>query len=330
MNLANRLRVLDWHRTHPELAATKVEAPLILVGMPRSGTTALSHLLAADPDNRSLLAWEATESIPPPTTGDVPDRSPLRARPRTRRAPPSCSTPSSRRSTTTSPTTRWSARCCTRSTSRASSTPPCSTSRRTTSGCSRRRGRARSGTTEQVLQVLQSECPGRWQLKSPQYGLLLDELFDDLSGRAARRHAPRPGEDRGVDVQPAALPHRHLHQRRPHRVHRRALAGRRSRRCSTARWKPATGSVRTSFFDVAYADIVRDPVSGGGLDLPSASGSSGTTTRRSTSVASTPPTRSTSTARTPIHSPRWAVERGTLDERFARYMARYDVPKEDA
>ena len=37
-------------------------------GMPRSGTTALSHLLAADPDNRSLLAWEANESIPPPTT----------------------------------------------------------------------------------------------------------------------------------------------------------------------------------------------------------------------------------------------------------------------
>ncbi|HEY3672583.1 MAG TPA: sulfotransferase, partial [Acidimicrobiia bacterium] len=67
MNLANRLRVLEWHRTHPELATTTVEAPLVLVGMPRSGTTALSHLLAADPDNRSLLAWEATESIPPPT-----------------------------------------------------------------------------------------------------------------------------------------------------------------------------------------------------------------------------------------------------------------------
>ena len=72
-NLANRLRVHDWHRTHPELAATKVEAPLILVGMPRSGTTALSHLLAADPDNRSLLAWEANESIPPPTTATYQD-----------------------------------------------------------------------------------------------------------------------------------------------------------------------------------------------------------------------------------------------------------------
>src|SRR5262249_53900633 len=59
MYLANRLRVREWHRTHPSLITAPVSAPLILVGMPRSGTTALSHLLAADPDNRSLLGWEA-------------------------------------------------------------------------------------------------------------------------------------------------------------------------------------------------------------------------------------------------------------------------------
>ena len=35
MNLANRLQVLEWHRTHPDLASTRVEAPLVLVGMPR-------------------------------------------------------------------------------------------------------------------------------------------------------------------------------------------------------------------------------------------------------------------------------------------------------
>ena len=48
-------------------------APLILVGMPRSGTTALSHLLAADPDNRSLLGWEANESVPPPSRSTYHD-----------------------------------------------------------------------------------------------------------------------------------------------------------------------------------------------------------------------------------------------------------------
>ncbi len=64
--LVNRLQVNDWHHSHPELASTPVEAPVFLIGLPRTGTTALSHLLSADPANRSLLAWEARESVPPP------------------------------------------------------------------------------------------------------------------------------------------------------------------------------------------------------------------------------------------------------------------------
>ena len=66
--LINRLRVTDWHAQQPELASTSVEAPIFLIGLPRSGTTALSHLLSVDPAMRSLLAWEANESVPPPTT----------------------------------------------------------------------------------------------------------------------------------------------------------------------------------------------------------------------------------------------------------------------
>ncbi|HUP73263.1 MAG TPA: sulfotransferase [Acidimicrobiales bacterium] len=64
--LTNRLRVTDWCRHHPEVERQTVEAPLFILGLPRTGTTALSHLLAADRSNRSLLAWEANESIPPP------------------------------------------------------------------------------------------------------------------------------------------------------------------------------------------------------------------------------------------------------------------------
>ena len=65
--LTNRLRVTDWCRRHPEVERQEVETPLFILGLPRTGTTALSHLLAADRTNRSLLAWEANESIPPPT-----------------------------------------------------------------------------------------------------------------------------------------------------------------------------------------------------------------------------------------------------------------------
>ena len=67
-NLINRLRVVDHHATHPELASTDVVSPIFLIGLPRTGTTALSHLLSVDPDNRSLLGWEINESVPPPTT----------------------------------------------------------------------------------------------------------------------------------------------------------------------------------------------------------------------------------------------------------------------
>jgi hypothetical protein len=66
-SLRNRLRVTGWHAQHPDLSRTPVEAPIFIVGLSRTGTTALSHLLARDPANRSLLMWEATDSVPPPS-----------------------------------------------------------------------------------------------------------------------------------------------------------------------------------------------------------------------------------------------------------------------
>lgn len=66
--LANRLEVVDWHRRHPELAATAVTRPLVVLGLPRTGTTFLSYLLDCDPGNRSLMRWESARSLPPPRT----------------------------------------------------------------------------------------------------------------------------------------------------------------------------------------------------------------------------------------------------------------------
>ncbi len=64
--LTTRLLVEDWYAKHPELNAERIERPIFIVGMSRSGTTALSHLLARDPANRSLLGWEAAAPVPPP------------------------------------------------------------------------------------------------------------------------------------------------------------------------------------------------------------------------------------------------------------------------
>lgn len=64
--LTTRLRVEDWLARHPEVEQEQIDAPVFIVGMSRSGTSALSHLLARDPANRSLLGWEATAPVPPP------------------------------------------------------------------------------------------------------------------------------------------------------------------------------------------------------------------------------------------------------------------------
>jgi hypothetical protein len=64
--LENRLELYDWHGQHPEIAAERVEAPVVIVGLWRTGTTILSYLLAQDPDSRSLRRWEASIPCPPP------------------------------------------------------------------------------------------------------------------------------------------------------------------------------------------------------------------------------------------------------------------------
>jgi hypothetical protein len=66
--LGQRLQVEDWYRRHPEIDDEAIEAPLIGLGLPRTGSTALSMLLAQDPDVRYLRRWESSQPCPPPST----------------------------------------------------------------------------------------------------------------------------------------------------------------------------------------------------------------------------------------------------------------------
>ena len=63
--LWNRLRVVDYIKQHPEVAQERVERPLVILGLPRTGTSLASYLLDQDPRRRSLLTWEAADSVPP-------------------------------------------------------------------------------------------------------------------------------------------------------------------------------------------------------------------------------------------------------------------------
>jgi len=66
-NLANRLRLVDWRKRHPDIEKQEIREPLFIIGLPRTGTTILHALLEQDPVNRSPLFWEVQFPVPPAT-----------------------------------------------------------------------------------------------------------------------------------------------------------------------------------------------------------------------------------------------------------------------
>lgn len=69
--LATRLKVNAYLKQRPELLKRPIERPVFVFGVPRTGTTLLSNLLAADPQRRSPLTWEIDDPVPPPTSATL-------------------------------------------------------------------------------------------------------------------------------------------------------------------------------------------------------------------------------------------------------------------
>jgi hypothetical protein len=61
--LKNRLKVEALVARHPEITRVPIRAPIVVVGLPRTGTTHLHNLMAADPALRSLPYWESLEPV---------------------------------------------------------------------------------------------------------------------------------------------------------------------------------------------------------------------------------------------------------------------------
>jgi hypothetical protein len=73
--LRNRLRVQHALTEHPEICDVEIAAPIVIAGLPRTGTTHLHNLMSADPALRSLPYWESLEPLPPAgEEGDGPRR----------------------------------------------------------------------------------------------------------------------------------------------------------------------------------------------------------------------------------------------------------------
>ncbi len=62
--MANRLRIEDLVKRHPEILDVQIDRPIIIAGLPRSGTTHLVNWLARDERLRSLTLWESEEPVP--------------------------------------------------------------------------------------------------------------------------------------------------------------------------------------------------------------------------------------------------------------------------
>ncbi len=72
-HLSTRLRIHATYREHPDIAEQAIETPIFIIGLPRTGTTALSNLLHADPAIRSLRMWESSSPVPPPESATEND-----------------------------------------------------------------------------------------------------------------------------------------------------------------------------------------------------------------------------------------------------------------
>ncbi len=66
--LINRLAIEKTYNEHPEINDQIIQGPIFVIGLPRTGTTALSQLVTADPQMRSLRGWESARPVPPPET----------------------------------------------------------------------------------------------------------------------------------------------------------------------------------------------------------------------------------------------------------------------
>lgn len=73
--VATRLRVENIVKRHPEILDIEIDRPIIVAGLPRSGTTHLLGLLSADTRLRSLPWWEAIAPVPAPDEAPTPEIS---------------------------------------------------------------------------------------------------------------------------------------------------------------------------------------------------------------------------------------------------------------
>jgi hypothetical protein len=75
LNANSRLRAIDYLKHHPDVDLLEIRKPVIIAGLPRSGTTHLVNMIAADSRFRSMPYWESRAPVPAPGEPATRDHS---------------------------------------------------------------------------------------------------------------------------------------------------------------------------------------------------------------------------------------------------------------
>ncbi|MEZ5143616.1 MAG: sulfotransferase [Acidimicrobiales bacterium] len=323
--LVNRLRVVDWIGAHPAVLEAPQARPLVIIGLPRTGTTLLSYLFDQDPANRSLLRWEFNQCIPPP------EADALHSDPRLTEATLGLEMldainpefkaihyeapdgPTEDVAVLAQDFRSWMWECVANVPSYGQWLHGCDIS-------------SAYRWLHTVTAVLQSRAPGRWSLKTPQHCLHLDELFATwpdacvvMTHRDPVKAVPslvsliRSLSGTFSDADHGAYIAHHW-------TANTALAVER-----VMTWRDEHGGAR--IVDLPYAELVADPVAAVrrvyahfGDDL-----STEAETAMRAYAAANPKDRFGAHRYT---LDELGLDAGALREHFARYVERYDVPLE--
>lgn len=76
--LVQRLKVIEDRKLWPEIAEQKIVGPVMVVGLPRAGTTYTHSLLGADPANIAPLGWQFMVPSPPPNMPTIDHSAQIR------------------------------------------------------------------------------------------------------------------------------------------------------------------------------------------------------------------------------------------------------------
>jgi len=328
--LSNRLALEAEWRARPQLSAEVIDRPIFIVGMPRTGTTFLHTLLAQDPRFRVVRTWEAMYPIPAPHADAYEtDRRigrAARALSIFRRLVPGIDA--------VHPLGAVLPQECMALMSHAFASPQFPTTHDVPSYQSWVDGDDLADGYRyhrRILQGLQRARPaGRWVLKSPAHLAKLDTLFDVYpNARIIQCH-----RDPCRSVPSLANLKATLAGAFSDRVDPRAIGQSVARRWTrilgeAMRFRARRDDLSGRFFDLAYADLVRDPVDAltsvyRALGVEFGEGDASRVrlfAERRRLDRRMPPTYSLSA---------FGLEEGTLRAAFQQYCQRYAVVEEAA